>query len=331
MNRSRIVLSETTTAYHLICRTACQACLLGEQEKEVFVSLLLQQARFAGIEILGYCMMSNHVHLLARVPPIKSLPDAVLLQRYREYYGEDQVPRSTYSFQEFESILRGGGPEAEVARQRILARMGDLPAFMRELKQRFTLWYNHKHDNQGTIWSARYKSLIVENAPESLTRVAAYIDLNPVRAEMVNDPQDYRWCGYAAAMAGLPLQKQAIQLLFLDDANFTECLAAYRLILFGKGYSSKGRASKSHGKISPEALSEIIRNGGEVGPETLLRMRVRYFTDATAIGSEAFIEGVFQDNREAFGPKRKKAGKPLPPKLWGDLHVVRDLKGNIYG
>jgi REP element-mobilizing transposase RayT len=331
MNRNRITIPDTTTAYHLICRTACQAYLFEAQEKEMFVRLLLKQARFAGIDVLSYCIMSNHVHLLARVSPIESLPDSELLKRYKDYYGMDKVPQSTYSFEELKSILNTGGEEAETARQRILARMGDLPAFMRELKQRFTLWYNHKHDNQGTIWASRYKSLIVENAPESLTKVAAYIDLNPVRAEIVTDPKDYRWCGYAAALAGLPQQKEAITQLFLAASEFKECIADYRLILFGKGYTSKGSIDKDKGTLSPKALAEVIQNEGQIPPGALLRMRVRYFTDGAVIGSKGFIESVFQKKRAAFGANRKQASKALPPNLWGNLHVLRDLKKNVYG
>jgi REP element-mobilizing transposase RayT len=330
MKRKRILIPESTTVYHLICRTAYQSFIFKDQEKAVFVSLMLQQARFAGIEILAYCVMSNHVHLLVRVPPIHSLPDNELLARYRDYYGTEKVPQSTFSVNELEAILREGGSEADMARARILARMGDLPAFMRELKQRFTIWYNHKHENQGTIWAARYKSLIVENAPESLTRVAAYIDLNPVRAELVGDPQDYRWCGYAAAVAGVPQAKMAIQTLFANDTNFTKCLTAYRLILFGKGYGTKGAANKDLGRISAEALDEVIRSQGHVDTADLLRMRIRYFADGAAIGSKAFVEEVFQQNREEFGARRQRAGKALPPKIWGDLHVLRDLKKNVY-
>ena len=48
---------------------------------------------------------------------------------------------------------------------------------------------------KGMLWEARYKSVLVENG--HATRVmAAYIDVNPVRAGMVNDAKDYRWCSY---------------------------------------------------------------------------------------------------------------------------------------
>jgi hypothetical protein len=47
----------------------------------------------------------------------------------------------------------------------------------------------------------RFKSVLVEDG-EALRTMAAYIDLNPVRAGMVKDPKDYRWCGYGEAMGG---------------------------------------------------------------------------------------------------------------------------------
>ena len=59
------------------------------------------------------------------------------------------MPLSTYSVEELKSILAEGGRDAEAARERILARMGDLPAFMRELKQRFSIWFNHQHGTKG--------------------------------------------------------------------------------------------------------------------------------------------------------------------------------------
>jgi hypothetical protein len=330
MAQKRIIISNTTAAYHIICRTACQAYLLQEREREVFVKMMMQQARFAGIEVLAYCVMSNHVHLLARVSPIDTLPDRELLKRYLDYYGKEKVPQSTYSPEELEALLSAGGPDADAARERILSRMGDLSAFMRELKQRFTIWYNHEHDNHGTIWAARFKSLIVENTSECLTKVAAYIDLNPVRAKMVESPDDYRWCGYAAALAGLAAQKQGLLGLFFYESTFEEVLADYRLILFGKGYTSKGTVNKDLGTISPEKLETIIQNKGKLSPNQLLRMRIRYFADGTAIGSKAFVDEIFNHHREAFGPKRKNGGKPLPAGLWGNLHVMRDLKTNVY-
>ncbi|MFC4991550.1 transposase [Rubritalea tangerina] len=61
----------------------------------------------------------------------------------------------------------------------------------------FSSWYNNTHGRRGTLW-ARYKSVLVENGNAART-MAAYIELNPVRASMVENPKAYRWCGYAVA------------------------------------------------------------------------------------------------------------------------------------
>ena len=321
-----------SAVYHVMSRTACQAFLFGDGEKEIFCRQLRKQATFAGIQVLGYCVMGNHVHLLLRVPVVDALPDGELLARYEGYYGDERVPLSSYSVEELRRILDQGGRDAEAARERILSRMGNLPAFMRELKQRFSIWFNHQHGTHGTIWASRYKSVIVEDEPESLTRVAAYIDLNPVRAEIVSDPKDYRWCGYAASLAGARSARTGLVQLFSYSRKYAEAMAAYRLILFGKGYGTKGAVDKDPGRISPERLEQIIRDKGKVPLEELLRVRVRYFGDGLALGSQGFIAQFLSRHREAFGPKRRQAGTPLPED--GEtfvLHSFRDLRRKIYG
>lgn len=52
-----------------------------------------------------------------------------------------------------------------------------------------------------TLWAERFKSVLVEGFGNALETVAAYIDLNPVWAGIVEDPKDYRFCGYAEAVA----------------------------------------------------------------------------------------------------------------------------------
>ncbi len=80
-------------------------------------------------------------------------------------------------------------------------------------------WYNRRTGRKGNLWEGRYTSVIVQSSEFSsctvsaqasaveeeeraLRTMAAYIDLNPVRAGIVGDPAAYRWSGYAEAMAG---------------------------------------------------------------------------------------------------------------------------------
>jgi hypothetical protein len=67
--------------------------------------------------------------------------------------------------------------------------------------QRFTCWFNRERGRRGTLWESRFRSVIVEDGLAART-MAAYIDLNPVRAGMVEDPADYRWSSYGEAVGG---------------------------------------------------------------------------------------------------------------------------------
>ena len=62
--------------------------------------------------------------------------------------------------------------------------------------------------------------------------MAAYIDLNPVRAGMVDDPKDYRWCSYAEAVAGKKRSREGLQRVMFEAGRVAvgELLAAEELI-----------------------------------------------------------------------------------------------------
>ncbi len=68
-------------------------------------------------------------------------------------------------------------------------KLTSLSEYVREIKVRFTRFYNKRHGRRGYFWGDRFKSVIVENG-ETLINCLAYIDLNPVRAGLVTRPED---------------------------------------------------------------------------------------------------------------------------------------------
>lgn len=76
-----------------------------------------------------------------------------------------------------------------------------LPEFMHRVANVFAKRFNAARRRKGHLWEGRYVSTIVE-APSYFLRCMAYIDLNPVRARMVNAPGDYRWSGHRFLPAG---------------------------------------------------------------------------------------------------------------------------------
>jgi len=199
--RNRIKVKGRLAVYHCVSRIVGAQRLLDDLGKEALVRLLRRLATFCGLEVITYCIMSNHFHVLVRVPAEQNPTDEELFERMKALYGKAK-PREAGLLYEAEKGLHEHGRVDPDIRERMLARMGDLSEFMKEFKQRFSKWYNIRHQRFGTLWAERFRSVLVEDQSGVLETVSAYIDLNAVRAGLVEDPKDYRHCGYAAAVAG---------------------------------------------------------------------------------------------------------------------------------
>jgi len=62
-------------------------------------------------------------------------------------------------------------------------------------------YINRSYRRTGTLWDSRYKSSVVQ-ADDYLLSCQRYIELNPVRAAMVEDPAHYRWTSYRVNALG---------------------------------------------------------------------------------------------------------------------------------
>ena len=185
--------------------------------------------------------------------------------------------------------------------------MFDLSFFMKELKQRFSTWHNHRHSRKGPVWEDRFKSTLIENKPGYLATAAAYIDLNPVRAKLVKDPKEYRFCVYAEALAGDAnaldgLREIAALYGLRTDAEWV--LGTYRMLLFGKGEGTETKPG-----FTPEAVAQVFAEKGALKPWEQAGQRLRWLTDGAVIGSKAYVEEFRARMHEKLGLKRA-AGSP---------------------
>ncbi len=197
---------EKPVIYHCISRVVERRFAFGSEEKERFRTLMRMMENFTGCRVLSYCLMCNHIHILLEVPPQPEggISDADFLKRLSVLYGENFVAdvAGQLDAARHEGGVEGGNLErVEEIKGRFTYRMHDLGQFMKGLMQRFTQWFNARHKRTGTLWEQRFKSVIVESGTAART-MAAYIDLNPVRAGMVEDPAEYRWSSYGEAIGG---------------------------------------------------------------------------------------------------------------------------------
>jgi putative transposase len=78
-----------------------------------------------------------------------------------------------------------------------------VPRLVISLGRRYVQYLNRNYRREGTLWDSRYKSSPVQ-AETYLLACQRYIELNPVRAAMVDDPAHYRWTSYRANALGQP-------------------------------------------------------------------------------------------------------------------------------
>ena len=319
--------------YHCISRVVDRRFVFGPEEKEQFVAFMRLYERFCGVRVVTYCVMSNHFHVLVEVPQRPSeLPDdpallALLTKVHGAGGGAGPIRQRLEYFRQ-----EGAHAEAEALRESILARMWDVSAFMKLLKQRFTQWFNRTHARKGTLWEERFKSVLVEGAGTALATMAAYIDLNPVRAGLVADPKDYRWCGYAAALAGVKAARAGLAIVTTAVRGKTVAAKAllpeYRLLLFGRGEATgldeDGRPLRCGFKA--EEIKAVLAAKGRLAHWQMLRCRVRYFADGMALGTKTFLNEVFAARREHFGPKRTSGARPMRHVQANGLATLRDLR-----
>lgn len=345
--------------YHCVSRVVDRRFVLGAEEKEKFRALMRIYEKFSGCRVTAYCLMDNHFHILLEVPPmaVGGLLDEELLKRLSAIYGEAFVAGVAAELVEARRQVAHGLAEELVVRRihaRFSYRMHDLGEFMKGLLQRYTQWHNRKHSRTGRLWEDRFKSVIVEDGVAART-MAAYIDLNPVRAGMVKEPAGYRWSSYGEAIgggskghggtarAGLVRAWGAHQGMNADAKRWTdEVSRAYRNLLMGHALE------KSEDKVAREGKEErkVLRKGlrkeeagrlqsaatGEIPFATMLRCRIRYFTDGAVIGSGDFVNEAFVRSRSRFGPKRRSGARRMKGAASAAGHLLwsfRDLrKGN---
>jgi putative transposase len=72
---------------------------------------------------------------------------------------------------------------------------------MQALGRRYVRYINHTYKRSGTLWEGRYRSSLIDSDHYLLTCMR-YIEWNPVRADMVNHPGEYRWSSYGANAQG---------------------------------------------------------------------------------------------------------------------------------
>jgi REP element-mobilizing transposase RayT len=147
-----------------------------DEVKDRLLARIKELLKFYTIEPISVVLMSNHFHMIIHAPD--KLPnDHVIAARYKKKTRKKIIPGSRLC-------------------RKIGRKMINVSDFMHDLEQPVAVYVNKTTKRRGHLFEGRFKDVILDG-PYSAFHAMAYIELNPVRAGMTADPEDYAYssCG----------------------------------------------------------------------------------------------------------------------------------------
>jgi putative transposase len=255
--------------YHLCSRVAGSPNWFPFDEpaaRQKLYDILRFYLRVYFCDTAGFCIMSNHYHLLVRFLAFRKLDDSELLQRAKLLYRRPQAKLRT-----------------KRQRKRFNERLFDVSELMRNVQMAYAKWYNLNHNRRGAFWAERFKSVLLQDQ-QAVLNALLYVELNPLRAGLVSHPELWRFGSAHLRALGqddwlIPLHE------LIEPVPGLQPLQAFRALLHHRG-AVQGEPGEA--VIPPQILLQEQRRGFAAGG--LFRQRLRCFSDALAVGSQQQVQ-----------------------------------------
>ena len=290
---SRLIIPDEKAVYHVMSRSALDGFPLQDFEKDFMLDLTKRLSALYFAEILGFCIMGNHFHLLVKMIPEYHFTDEDIQKRFVAFFGDSR------------EFVEGQIPYWRV-------KLSSLSELIREIKVGFARFYNRRHNRRGYFWGDRFKSVIVDKG-ETLVNCLAYIDLNPLRAGLVERPEQYRWNSLGYHIQTENKDKFLSTDFGLKEFNVKsskERIRRYRRYVYEAG--ALDRPDKMQARvIDPKVVAKERKKDFEISRISRFRYRTRYFTDSGIIGSKEFVSINYQRFKHLFHAKHEKKPKPI--------------------
>ncbi len=190
----------------------------------------------------------------------------------------------------------------------LAVRAGEVPlsSIFHNLAFRYTRYFNAKHDTCGHLFQGRYKSIPVQSEGH-MRALLCYIHLNPVRAKMVEAPQDYKWCSYRAFLGKeeLPWLTPDLGLSYFGKTSGGSTNAFHKFVMSGIGCEERIDPDTGELVIGIEVLMDEVLEWHSLNRDELTptnRSRVVTQAQAVAVVLARKVKGITLDEvAEFFG------------------------------
>jgi putative transposase len=266
---ARVKAVDSGAHYHLCGRVAG---VIGEYPlddkrcRRKIVDFIRLFAKVYCCQVLGFCIMGNHYHLVVQMDSPRSMTRKELRERASLLYKDEFLDGwLAASWSRFES------------------RIFDVSELMRSLQSKIARWFNVTHNRRGRFWADRFKSVLLEDE-KAMFDCLLYVELNPVRAGIAERPEEFD--GTSLYYRELKDDKWMTPLTEVTHRpKRADAMRDYKSCIY---YRGSVPSKDNQAVISKRLLAEEESRG--FASEGLFTKRIRHFTDGVVIGSEAFVQ-----------------------------------------
>jgi REP element-mobilizing transposase RayT len=298
MRHSRIKPSEDTFM-HVYNRSVGTTSdrPFGRREKEEFRRRLKRLCELYVIEVLSVQVMSNHFHLILHVPG-QPPSNEEAAERHKRFYG----------------LKRRMSVSSEKC-TKLADKLRDISEFMRELQQPFSRWFNSTRPvrRRGSLWAGRFKSTILETGL-AVWKCWLYVEMNPVRAYMVSNPADYRFCTFGewSGRGRHPFERTLEKYVLPWLGNLLQVDSLQGVYDRMKCEFARLRAVEQ--RQTEQQIEATVAVAAEKEKfVTRLDRRVRYWVDGLVIGSDLFVRKTAGRSLTRINVKKRRLVRALSP------------------
>lgn len=301
--RSVLIDPSCTPYYHCVSRCVRRAFLCGkdtvtgrdfEHRRAWLEARLLTLAEVFAIDLCAYAVMSNHYHVVLHINTAQQTAweDAEVIARYKRIH---RIPEwfETADSQRIAKVMK-------VWRD----RLGSISWFMKCINEPLARLANNEDGCKGRFWEGRFESQALLD-DESVLKCMAYVDLNPIRAQVAQTPEQ---SDYTSIQARIEFRDQMLAALAAGNSNKEKNSGAFSLPISRADYlrlvDYTGRQLRpgKRGRI-PAAVPPIV--------ERLSRTCTRAWLDEMSQLTRHYVRAVgnllsLGDYRDYLGQTRLK-------------------------
>ena len=276
------------------------------QARRKLLDMMLFYINVYRCRLAAFQIMDNHYHLIVHFEKPRPLSRQELKKSAVELYGENaEVKTADWTDAQWEAFNE---------------RLFDVSKLMANVNRFYALWFNRKFGRRGHFWGDRFKN------PELLGLEAVqdgilYVELNAVRAGMVQRPEQWKWGSARWRLTGNDQVLIPLDELFPADPG-ADVYGSYRARLYYRGAvpTRDNQAAIPRWILHQEQRRGFTRAGA-------FRRRLRFLTDGLAVGPAEKVAQLLETYRQQGRYRRRR--HPIP-QLGGVLFSLRKQTREIH-